>query len=48
MQMGVKCGKLKSESLKNECFSTPVDTQERANRSMINALEVRLVIQGSN
>ena len=40
VQMEVKCGQLKNES-KNELFSAPDYAQESANRTTINAFEVR-------
>ena len=44
MQMDAKSGQLKTKS-KNEHFSAPGDTQEKADGTTINAFEERLIIQ---
>ena len=44
VQMYAKSAQLKNES-KGELFSAPVDGQESAKRTTINAFEVRLMVQ---
>ena len=42
VQMDAKCGQLKNES-KGGIFNAPGDVQESADRTMINAFDVRLM-----